>query len=331
MSAQNTQTGLAGAKFIGYGEMGVCMAMQLVGMVMFTTIVTVGLLFTTRVSKYGMAMYRVGFKLSRVRQFIAKHDLPQHLRDGLMVSRRSGVLGRGGSALGGLAREEDSRHAAPAACTPVRVGFGSVWKAWPGRSRTAGRAVRGRVAAAQAFYLQTWLERANAVREDTVVQGMPRFLRARLLQPTTQRLLNRCHFFAQCGAEALPLIAEALFPVDKMPGACVCLHLVGRPRRGRIPATGHTDGVRARQARGPRRIANAPGDVRRKMQVPARPPLRVCAGVELCFEGEEAKCLWLVETGTVYGYNMQVRLLWGALGCSLLVCSLHLFGHISEA
>ncbi len=50
LPSQNTQTGAAGAKFIGLGEMAVCAFMQLTGMVMFSIVTTIGLRFATRVS-----------------------------------------------------------------------------------------------------------------------------------------------------------------------------------------------------------------------------------------------------------------------------------------
>jgi hypothetical protein len=83
---QNTGTGLAGISFRSQEEMGICCILQLVGMVMFSMVVSVGLQFITKASTYGRTMYTLSHKIKRVQRFLSNYRLPDHLGEQLLVS-----------------------------------------------------------------------------------------------------------------------------------------------------------------------------------------------------------------------------------------------------
>ncbi|KAL6757978.1 hypothetical protein V8C86DRAFT_2609146 [Haematococcus lacustris] len=82
--ASNTNTGLAGMKWLSYQEFGVCMLMQLVGMVMLTMVLTVGISSITRLTGTARRAHLLTLKLKRVRAWLRCQQLPDRMSKHIM-------------------------------------------------------------------------------------------------------------------------------------------------------------------------------------------------------------------------------------------------------
>ncbi|GFH13357.1 cyclic nucleotide-binding domain-containing protein [Haematococcus lacustris] len=258
--ASNTNTGLAGMKWLSYQEFGVCMLMQLVGMVMLTMVLTVGISSITRLTGTARRAHLLTLKLKRVRAWLRCQQLPDRMSKHIM-NTNTGLAG-----MKWLSYQEFGvcmlmQLVGMVMLTMVlTVGISSITRL-TGTARRAHlltlklKRVRAWLRCQQlpdrmskhimSFYYEVWVKQARPVCEDAVVADMPHFLRGSLLLPMTLHLVERVHYFSECDPLLRSLLAQSLVPIEVM------------------------------------------------------------GGVELCEEGHEPDCCWLLESGTLMALNTK--------------------------